>query len=52
MALQLAHNLILYFIDFQNDYFALGLTDEIQPRFAAFMNIWAIRIRPKIPTEP
>jgi hypothetical protein len=40
MALQLAHNLILYFLDFQNEYFDLGLADEIKPRLAAFLRIW------------
>jgi len=40
-ALHLAHNLVLFFLAHQNDYFKLGLDNEIQPRFSAFLKIWA-----------
>ncbi len=39
-ALQLAHALVLNFLDLNNDYFKLGLEDDIQLRLQAFMNIW------------
>jgi len=39
-ALQLAHNLALAFLVLQNDYFELGLDDEIQLWLRAFLKIW------------
>jgi hypothetical protein len=39
-ALQLAHVLLLNFLDLHNDYFKLGLDDEIQPRLQAYLTIW------------
>lgn len=39
-ALQLAHALVLNFLGLHNDYFKLGVDDEIKPRLQAFMNIW------------
>lgn len=39
-ALQLAHNLMLRFLELQNDYFRLGLEAEIKERIDAFQRIW------------
>lgn len=39
-AIMLAHNLVLRHLTLQNEYFKLGLEDEIQPRIAAFTPIW------------
>ena len=38
-ALLLAHNLVLRHLGLQNEYFKLGLDEEIQPRIAAFTPI-------------
>ena len=40
-ALQLAHALVLNFLGLHNDYFKLGLDDEIHPRLQAFLKIWS-----------
>ena len=39
-ALLLAHNLVLRHLGLQNEYFKLGLDEEIQPRIDAFSPIW------------
>lgn len=39
-ALQLSHVLVLNFLSLHNEYFNLGLKDEIQPRLQAFLKIW------------
>lgn len=39
-AILLAHNLVLLHLILQNEYFNLGLDDEIQPRLDAFLQIW------------
>lgn len=39
-AILLAHNLILRHLTLQNEYFNLGLDEEIQPRVDAFLRIW------------
>jgi len=35
-----AHNIILYILDVENDYFKMGLQEEIQERFNDFKLIW------------
>lgn len=40
LALIGAHNIVLYIVDVVNEYFEMGLQDEIQERFADFMYIW------------
>ena len=40
LALIGAHNIILYILDVVNEYFEMGLQDEIQDRFADFKHIW------------
>jgi hypothetical protein len=39
-ALQLSHVLVLNLLSLQNDYFKLGLDDEIHQRLQAFMKVW------------
>lgn len=39
-ALLSAHSLVLWHLGFQNEYFNLGLDEEIQPRIDAFTPIW------------
>jgi hypothetical protein len=39
-AIMLAHNLVLRHLTLQNEYFKLGLNEEIQPRVDAFLRIW------------
>lgn len=39
-AIMLAHNLVLRHLGLQNEYFNLGLDEEIQPRIDAFPPIW------------
>jgi hypothetical protein len=45
-ALRLAHYLILYWLTFQNDYFGLGLADELNQRYAAYQSIWSSADQP------
>jgi hypothetical protein len=42
-AIMLAHNLLLRHLTLQNEYFKLGLDEEIQPRVDAFLRIWKQR---------
>ncbi len=39
-AILLAHNLLLRHLVLQNEYFKLGLDEEIQPRIDSFLRIW------------
>jgi len=39
-AILLAHNLVLRHLALQNEYFKLGIDEEIQPRVDAFLRIW------------
>lgn len=48
-ALLLGHNLILQDLRTQNDYFALGLFEALNPRFTAFNKVWD---RTEISDEP
>lgn len=40
LALIAAHQVILYVVDTENNYFKMGLENEIQGRFADFMCVW------------
>lgn len=42
-SLQCTHHLILYIIDAVNDYFKMGLQEEIEDRFRDFQLIWGVK---------